>query len=128
MGRYHVLHVPRTADVIDETRSMIVRDSIGDLPELFPFGQFQRIAFNHDAPVPPLFALPFHVGLAVFSAEFVDLVKRERLCGLQPVEAFDTDVDTVIEDDGDAGGELVTLREAIGLVSVSAKPVGRGRP
>lgn len=111
LPRYHVVHVTHTADVLDETRSMIFRDSIGELPQLLPVGQFECMAFDRGAEIPPVFAMPYHAGLAVFSTAFIDVLKREQLTGLKPVEAFDSDFDTVFEGD-EAEAALVSLREA----------------
>lgn len=120
--RYHVMHITRIGEVIDTDRSMIIRDSIGELPELLPAGQFQRIVFKQGAEVPPLFALPYHANFPVASSAFVNVARREKLRGFKAVEAFDTDAECVLDCEipCEEGG-LVPLKEALAIALHGAK-------
>lgn len=120
LPRYHVVHVAHTADVLDETRSMVFRDSMGELPQWLPVGQFQCLAFRRDVAIPPAFALPDHVGFAVFSTAFADVMTRNKLTGVKPVEAFDTDIVALFDGD-EPDAALLTLLEARRLAASIAR-------
>jgi len=111
---YHVMHAHRTADLLDEERSMVLKSSIGELPELLPMGQFQRMAFRSDAAIPPLFSLPFHTNFPVASEEFVSILNRKKLKGLHAVPFLDTTDGQALSSSSE---EVVSLAQARRLAS-----------